>query len=148
MFQLFILAHVLVGRCIGMSGKSLRIIVSGDSAYVTRRLKDIMLKARSSGAVLAVNIVNQILERRNDFGSRDDAQFPLPVSLVLNYAALDFNFTSWMSAENLHVLQYEQSSGNLPGLAEMALQKDHLQHVVRRCNEYTYQLLTIYQESP
>ncbi|KAF8348323.1 Alpha/Beta hydrolase protein [Amanita rubescens] len=103
-----------VGRCIGMSGKSLRIIVSGDSA----------------GAVLAVNIVNRILEHRNNFRSRgDDAQFPLPVSLVLNYAALDFNFTSWMSAENLHVLQYEQSSGNLPGLAELALQKDHLQHV-------------------
>lgn len=133
MLQLFILAYVLVGRCIGMSGKSLRIIVSGDSAYVARRLKDIMLKACSSGAILAVNIVNQILERRNNFGSpSDDAQFPLPVSLVLNYAALDFNFTSWMSAENLHVLQYEQSSGNLPGLAELALQKDHLQHVVRR----------------
>jgi hypothetical protein len=116
-----------------MSGKSLRIIVSGDSAYVYRRLKDVMLKACSSGAVLAVNIVNRILEHRNNFRSRgDDAQFPLPVSLVLNYAALDFNFTSWMSAENLHVLQYEQSSGNLPGLAELALQKDHLQHVVRR----------------
>ena len=89
-------------------------------------------KSCSSGAVLAVNIVNRILEHRKHFGpASDDAQLPLPVSLVLNYAALDFNFTSWMSAENLQVLQYEQSSGNLPGLAELALQKNHLQHVVR-----------------
>ncbi|KAK2464247.1 hypothetical protein APHAL10511_003704 [Amanita phalloides] len=103
-----------VGRCIGMSGKTLRIIISGDSA----------------GAVLAVNIVNRTLEHGNRPGPPcDDVQLPLPVALVLNYAALDFNFTSWMSAENLHVLQFEQSSGNLPGIAELAFQKDHLQHV-------------------
>ena len=94
--------------------------------------KTFMLTGCSSGAVLALNIVNRILEYRSRSGPpSDDAQLPLPVSLVLNYAALDFNFTSWMSAENLQVLQYEQSSGNLPGLAQLALQKDHLQHVVR-----------------
>jgi hypothetical protein len=54
---------------------------------------------------------------------------PAPVALVLSYAALDFNFTSWMSPENLQVLRSEQSSGNLPGIHELASQKDHLQHV-------------------
>ena len=32
---------------------------------------------------------------------------PLPVALVLNYAALDFNFTSWMTPGNLRVLRIE-----------------------------------------
>lgn len=54
---------------------------------------------------------------------------PPPLSLILNYAALDFNFTSWMSPANLRVLRSEQSSGNLPGLKELAMQKNHLQHV-------------------
>lgn len=57
------------------------------------------------------------------------APLPAPVALVLSYAALDFNFTSWMSPENLQVLRSEQSSGNLPGIHELASQKDHLQHV-------------------
>lgn len=51
---------------------------------------------------------------------------PHPLALQLNYAALDFNFTSWMSPANLRVLQSEQSSGHLPSLAE---QKDHFKHV-------------------
>ena len=51
---------------------------------------------------------------------------PHPLALVLNYACLDFNFTSWMSPQNLRVLQSEQSSGNMPGLAE---QKDHFGHI-------------------
>ncbi|KAM6502030.1 Alpha/Beta hydrolase fold [Amanita muscaria] len=103
-----------VGRCIGMSGKSLHVIMSGDSA----------------GATLTVNTVNRILELRNRPGpTRLEANLPLPVALVLNYAALDFNFTSWMSDENLRVLRSEQSTGNLPGLAELVMQKDHLQHV-------------------
>jgi hypothetical protein len=55
---------------------------------------------------------------------------PLPVAVVLSYPALDFNFTSWMSPDNLRVLRSEQSSGNLPGLRELAAQKDHLKHVV------------------
>jgi len=32
---------------------------------------------------------------------------PLPVALILSYAALDMNFTSWMTPENLRVLQIE-----------------------------------------
>jgi hypothetical protein len=71
-----------------------------------------------------------ILEHNNSLPrSVLQQQLPLPLALVLNYAALDFNFTSWMSPENLQVLRSEQSSGNLPGLRELARQKDHLQHV-------------------
>ena len=57
-----------------------------------------------------------------------ETQIPLPrpTALVLSYAALDFNFTSWMSPANLRVLQSEQSSGHIPGLAE---QKDHFGHI-------------------
>lgn len=51
---------------------------------------------------------------------------PQPLALQLNYAALDFNFTSWMSPDNLRVLQSEQSSGHLSSLAE---QKDHFSHI-------------------
>ncbi|KAG5648594.1 hypothetical protein DXG03_003205 [Asterophora parasitica] len=101
-----------VGRVIGMSGDKLNTIISGDSA----------------GATLAVNIILKMLEHEASPQSHE-AKLPQPVALVLNYAALDFNFTSWMSPENLKVLQSEQSSGNLPGLTELAAQKDHLQHI-------------------
>ncbi|KAF8070622.1 Alpha/Beta hydrolase protein [Lyophyllum atratum] len=101
------------GRVIGMSGEKLNIIISGDSA----------------GAALAVNVILKMLEIEELPGPRDEPPLPHPVALVLNYAALDFNFTSWMSPANLKVLQSEESSGNLPGLSELAAQKDHLQHI-------------------
>lgn len=74
---------------------------------------------------------------------QDATRLPQPIALVLNYAALDFNFTSWMSPANLQVLQSEQSSGNLPGLHELASQKDHLQHIVNiysltRCQNHPH----------
>ena len=50
---------------------------------------------------------------------------PRPVALVFCYAALDFNFNSWMSSADLQVLRSEQSTANLAGLAE---QKDHYSH--------------------
>jgi hypothetical protein len=37
----------------------------------------------------------------------------LPLALVLNYPALDFNFTSWMNKEHLKVLRAEDTSGYL-----------------------------------
>lgn len=37
----------------------------------------------------------------------------LPLALVLNYPALDFNFTSWMNREHLKVLRAEDTSGYL-----------------------------------
>lgn len=70
------------------------------------------------GAHVVVNVMMKILETQ--------INVPRPLALVLNYAALDFNFTSWMSPANLRVLQSEQSSGHIPGLAE---QKDHFGHI-------------------
>ncbi|KAG6837502.1 hypothetical protein H0H93_008427 [Arthromyces matolae] len=101
------------GRVIGMSGVRFNIIVSGDSA----------------GATLAVNIVLKMLEHENQPHRDDEPKLPRPVAVVLSYAALDFNFSSWMTPAHLHVLQSEQSSGNLPGLSDLAAQKDHLQHI-------------------
>ncbi|KAG6833525.1 hypothetical protein H0H87_005176 [Tephrocybe sp. NHM501043] len=97
-----------------MSGDKFNVIISGDSA----------------GATLAVNIIFKILESHSHHHQpHEQADLPQPVALVLNYAALDFNFTSWMSPAHLRVLQSEQSSGNLPGLNDLAAQKDHLQHI-------------------
>jgi acetyl esterase/lipase len=93
-----------------MSGRSLNIIISGDSA----------------GATLAVNVIFKILETH-----QTSPKLPLPISMVLNYAALDFNFTSWMTPDNLRVLRSEQSTGSLPALEELTVQKDHFQHMVR-----------------
>lgn len=70
------------------------------------------------GAHIVVNVMIKILETQ--------ISVPRPRALVLTYAALDFNFTSWMSPANLRVLQSEQSSGNIPGIAE---QKDHFGHI-------------------
>jgi hypothetical protein len=47
------------------------------------------------------------------------------VALILAYPALDFNYTSWMSPNNLRVLQTEQSETHIPGLLHG---KDHLAH--------------------
>ncbi|RPD59870.1 alpha/beta-hydrolase [Lentinus tigrinus ALCF2SS1-6] len=103
--ECFDLYRVLVettGMVIGMSGHALNIILTGDSA----------------GAHIAVTVMFKILETQMNL--------PHPLALVLNYAALDFNFTSWMTPQNLRVLQTEQSSGHLPLLPD---QKDHLGHI-------------------
>ncbi|KAJ8522488.1 hypothetical protein ONZ45_g975 [Pleurotus djamor] len=85
------------GAILGMSGKKLSVIVSGDSA----------------GSTIAVNLVFKIIEHNHPRNRPPPSnQIPLPLSLVLNYAALDFNFTSWMTQDNLRILRSEQSSGS------------------------------------
>lgn len=121
------------GTLIGMSGKKLRVILSGDSAYVMPffSFKTGLILAHVSGGTLAVNVALKVLElKEQTSASHHPIILPLPTAIVLNYAALDFNFTSWMTADNLQVLRSEQSSGNLPGLKELAEQKDHLKHIV------------------
>ena len=61
--------------------------------------------------------MNRILEHRTPI--------PPPVSIILAYPALDFNFTSWMSPANLRVLRTEQSEARIPGLIHG---KDHMRH--------------------
>ncbi|KAF8520421.1 alpha/beta-hydrolase [Hysterangium stoloniferum] len=71
------------GRCVGMSGSKLSILMSGDSA----------------GANIVASVMFKILEYPEPISR--------PIALVLAYAALDFNFTSWMSPANLRVLRAE-----------------------------------------
>ncbi|KAL0578752.1 hypothetical protein V5O48_003250 [Marasmius crinis-equi] len=95
------------GAIIGMSGHQLEIVITGDSA----------------GCTMAANVVIKTLEHN---AANPTRTLPMPLALLMNYAALDFNFASWMTQENLRILRSEQSSGNLYGLAE---QKDHLSHI-------------------
>ncbi|KAF5370750.1 hypothetical protein D9758_001917 [Tetrapyrgos nigripes] len=96
------------GSVIGMCGKKFGVVMSGDSA----------------GGTLAVNVVTKILEHNATHTKR--GFLPLPLMVILTYAALDFNFTSWMSEDHLRILRAEQSEGNLQDLVE---QKDHLAHI-------------------
>ncbi|KAJ7647126.1 Alpha/Beta hydrolase protein [Roridomyces roridus] len=100
------------GTVIGMSGKKLNIVLTGDSA----------------GATMAANVVFKVIEHNENPANRL-SNLPQPIALVLNYPAFDFNFTSWMTPDNLRVLRTEESSGNLPGIKELAAQKDHLKHI-------------------
>ncbi|KAJ7703015.1 Alpha/Beta hydrolase protein [Mycena rosella] len=101
-----------VGTLLGMSGRKLNVLLTGDSA----------------GASVAANVVFKIIEH-NEHPANRTVVLPQPVALVFNYPALDFNFTSWMTPDNLRVLRTEESSGNLAGLKELAEQKDHLKHI-------------------
>lgn len=120
------------GQIVGMSGHKLNIILSGDSA----------------GAHIATCVVLRILETQ--------LAIQRPAAFVLSYATLDFNFTSWMTPANLRVLQSEQSSGHIPGLAA---QKDHFAHAsplsmvgtrrpVRRRRSWRDALRTLSSTSP
>ncbi|WWC69585.1 uncharacterized protein I206_103528 [Kwoniella pini CBS 10737] len=89
------------GRIIGIESGKLGIVLTGDSA----------------GGNICATIMLRILEHPTGI--------PTPVSMILAYPALDFNFTSWMSPTNLRVLRTEQSETQIPGLAHG---KDHLRH--------------------
>lgn len=52
-------------------------------------------------------------------------KIPHPLALVLAYPAIDFNYNSWMTPQDLQVLRTEQSSRNIPGIMEG---KDHMRH--------------------
>ncbi|KAJ7178358.1 Alpha/Beta hydrolase protein [Mycena crocata] len=101
-----------VGALLGMSGKRLNVLLTGDSA----------------GASVAANVVFRIIEH-NEHPANRAMPLPQPIALVFSYPALDFNFTSWMTPDHLRVLRTEESSGSLPGLKELAAQKDHLKHI-------------------
>ncbi|KAG8956174.1 hypothetical protein FRC04_004250 [Tulasnella sp. 424] len=89
------------GRILGMSGDSLEVIVTGDSA----------------GGNLAMCIMLKILE--------SSTYIQRPLALVLSYPALDFNYTSWMTPRNLAVVSSETSCTPIPGFEE---QKRHFSH--------------------
>ena len=59
----------------------------------------------------------RILEHRTNI--------PRPVSLILAYPCLDFNFTSWMTPAHLRVLRTERSE---TGISNILHGKDHMRH--------------------
>ncbi|KDE04867.1 hypothetical protein MVLG_04727 [Microbotryum lychnidis-dioicae p1A1 Lamole] len=97
-YDVYKVLHESKGKCIGMKGTKLGIVMTGDSA----------------GANIATAMVIKILETR--------PRLPLPVSLVFAYAALSFHFTSWMPSSDVKVLR-QQSAGNI---ADLLRGKDHL----------------------
>ena len=76
-----------------------------------------MLTVRHSGGNICATIMLRILEHPTGI--------PRPISMILAYPALDFNFTSWMSPANLRVLRTEQSESHMPGIIQG---KDHMTH--------------------
>lgn len=76
-----------------------------------------------SGANLAAAMLITILEAAPSSPLR---ALPLPVATLWLYPSLDFNFTSWMSSENLKVLRRDKSSTSLPESIVEA--KSHLNH--------------------
>ncbi|KAG0148927.1 hypothetical protein CROQUDRAFT_40711 [Cronartium quercuum f. sp. fusiforme G11] len=95
------------GRVIGMGRDVVNVVLTGDSA----------------GANLSAAMMISMLEAASD---SPFFSLPPPVGMIWMYAALDFNFTSWMSAENLRVLRDDQSVAGLPGGILEA--KNHLEH--------------------
>ncbi|ORY32245.1 Alpha/Beta hydrolase protein [Naematelia encephala] len=89
------------GKCIGIDSGKLDIVLTGDSA----------------GGNICATIMLRILEHPTGI--------PRPISMILAYPALDFNFTSWMSPGNLRVLRTEQSETHIPGIVRG---KDHMRH--------------------
>ncbi|MBW0525409.1 hypothetical protein O181_065124 [Austropuccinia psidii MF-1] len=95
------------GRIIGMGRDKVDVVLTGDSA----------------GANLSAAMVVSIIESEPNSPLNS---LPLPVGILWMYPALDFNFTSWMSPENLRILRQDQSSATLPeGILEA---KNHLDH--------------------
>lgn len=69
------------------------------------------------GGNICTTIIIRILEHHT--------AIPRPISIILAYPALDFNFTSWMSPANLRVLRTEHSENHIPGIKQG---KDHMSH--------------------
>ncbi|KAJ6177733.1 hypothetical protein N7519_008194 [Penicillium mononematosum] len=78
------------GRCMGLSGKTRpRILVTGESA----------------GGNLAVGMTLMVLQSATSQGWRGDDVLPAPDGVVLGYPALNMRVESWMSDEQMSLIQ-------------------------------------------
>ena len=93
-FDLYKVVTETSGRLLDMKSGKLNVLLSGDSA----------------GGNIVTAVMLKILESNENLKR--------PVGIVLTYPALDFNFTSWMSKDNLETLRSEQSSSNLSAISE------------------------------
>ena len=86
------------GQCIGMSGANRpHIILTGDSA----------------GGNLAAAVTLMILQSRKSYDQvrPSDDVLPVPDGLVLMYPALDMNINSWMTDEQMSLIQDQRTRG-------------------------------------
>lgn len=82
------------GRCMGLSGKTRpRILVTGESA----------------GGNLAVGMTLMVLQSAMAQGWRGEDVLPAPDGLVLGYPALNMRVESWMSDEQMSLIQDKRS---------------------------------------
>ncbi|KAJ5339792.1 hypothetical protein N7452_006520 [Penicillium brevicompactum] len=82
------------GRCMGLEGKVRpRILVTGESA----------------GGNLAVGMTLMILQSAMSQGWRREDELPAPDGLVLGYPALNMRVESWMSDEQMSLIQDKSS---------------------------------------
>ena len=95
--------HTLVatqGRCIGFSGeRQVQIVVTGDSA----------------GGNLATSLVLMLLQSSKMDSQRriGEASLPIPDGLILMYPGLDMNINSWMTDEEMSLIQDQRTkAGN------------------------------------
>lgn len=105
------------GRIIGIKSGKLDIVLTGDSAYASRLVNDRSLWLTYRGGNICTTIMLRILEHH--------IKIPRPISIILAYPCLDFNYRSWMSPADLRVLRTEQSSTHIPGIIQG---KDHMRH--------------------
>ena len=84
------------GRCIGLSGETRpRIVLAGDSA----------------GGNLAAAVALMILQSRKSYDQLHPSgdMLPAPDGLVLMYPALDMNINSWMTDEQMSLIQDQRT---------------------------------------
>ncbi len=86
------------GKCIGLSGNEMpQIVITGDSA----------------GGTLATATTLMIIERGSGAARRalEKSDLPIPDGLILFYPALDMNIGSWMSDEQMALIQDRRTRG-------------------------------------
>lgn len=103
--------HTIVstnGRCVGLSGLTRpRIVVTGESA----------------GGNLAVSMVLMILQSSATQGWRSEEVLPRPDGLVLAYPALNVRVESWMTDEQMALIQDKTSRQKNPNVLRQ--KQDH-----------------------
>ena len=84
------------GRCIGLSGEfQPRVVLTGDSA----------------GGNLATGVTLMTLQsaKSNDLRSLGETSLPMPEGLILIYPGLDMNINSWMTDEQMSLIQDQRT---------------------------------------